>query len=382
MKPVSPPISKRFIDYSEDLENIQEKLEKDIQELIDELEERIDSDDIYKLNRRYIKHYNELIRLYKLLANDKIVKDDKKRLEQYDKVYNKIMEKVIKTEQTQLDTFLKPLVERDISDNEYAGHTHFMLVFITYLLNKYKNSCKIDDLYGRGIIAPDYIANGINYCRRADKDGNITWNPEFVKQLGEALIKCVNLGNDVVLIPLIICLFQPGFHFNLLVYRPKLGVIDHFEPNGYTDYLPEYYHNVYKNMEILTEQLEPYIGKVKYNSPKNICPIGFLKSPRKPLIYLGPQQIEYTHRETRVKVKTEGFCVAWGLLLMELLLKFPTVPLDVILQDVYTYLGFENFEESKKKFTDLILNYSTDIYKIYKEYANKPQKRLHNVYLK
>jgi hypothetical protein len=68
-------------------------------------------------------------------------------------------------------------------------------------------------------------------------------------------------------------------HSNLLIYRPKQGIVEHFEAHGpvyYSklEYFEEFNRYIDEGMKKLWEdQLTPYIGKVKYVPRNIVCPL-------------------------------------------------------------------------------------------------------------
>ena len=233
----------------------------------------------------------------------------------------------------------------------------FVSLVFTSVIDKY-NHPFIDDILYSGIFENEVVmgTNGISLIYYPGVSEDYDSFPIDVQYLGEQLKKIQD--KDLVCIPVYITIIEEESgkvivterHLNLLIYRPKLGVVDHFEPHGSSYYSKYNYYdeaNKYINdgMEKLWEnQLTPYIGKVKYISRDIVCP-----------------------SRVGIQVLSEGrLCALITIFIADLCLKNPKVTTPEIIQKVF------EISNSDSDYIKRIMNgYIVTAYRDMKKYVNE-----------
>ena len=149
--------------------------------------------------------------------------------------------------------------------------------FFLSMLSKYKNPAVIIDIKQKQSKYTYPTRTGIHVFisyKQTDYDFKLD-----VEYLGKQLKYYKNIGVDVICIPFNFNYFGmdglPVAHANMLIYRPKMKVVDHFEPHGarYTSEEDNISYIIQDSLENLWEnQLTPFIGKVSFVSSKIVCP--------------------------------------------------------------------------------------------------------------
>ena len=156
--------------------------------------------------------------------------------------------------------------------------------------------------------------------------------------------ECVKRGVDLVLIPLHLRFgTSHSGHANMLIYRPKFGIVERFEPHGQAYGNSEKENNAFN--KILTEIFEgpgakTRLGKIRYKEPFEICPM------RKK----GFQSLEGSLSSLRSE--GGGFCMMWSLFLMEMIFLNPTLSTKEVIDKV-----FDITKEQPEYLKDVIRGY-------------------------
>ena len=190
---------------------------------------------------------------------------------------------------------------------EWVGISLFSQIFYTYLIKKYKSDCYIDKLYF------NISLTGDEYWFDEKKE-----LPK-INRVCDLIYECSkNNNSNIVLVP-----FSFNFvfnnnlfaHANLLIFRKKEFMLEHFEPHGI------FRLNRQINMQI-EDLLKKYLVMFndvffkKFNkrmtvvNPESICPTKY-----------GLQTLETS---SSLAKNTPGFCLAWTLFFAELVLKNPS----------------------------------------------------------
>lgn len=199
------------------------------------------------------------------------------------------------------------------------------ITWFAYLAVLKKFNSKCVPVYG--ITADKRQRNfGIRLIFRDNEKSELLEKPELLDDLGVQLKKCLKRKVEVIPIHLSIHAekkIEKGYkypqsfsHANMLIYRPFEKIVERFEPQGQTTPLFEEQTNT-ELIEIF-KRLEPYIGKVKYVPPIEICP--FVK---------GLQSLE-----SSLKSVSSGYCSMWSLFVMEMVLNNPSKTTTQIIDDV------------------------------------------------
>jgi hypothetical protein len=179
------------------------------------------------------------------------------------------------------------------------------VVFLS-VLEKYKNPALIVDIEYKGPYQHELPRNPLRAGftvvippRFKGNDFKIDY-----KTLGKQLQYYKDL--DVICIPFNF-ISKIYFHGNMLIYKPKLGIVEHFEPNGgffMLGGISEYIQRCMRNLFV--NQLTPWIGPVQYVGTGMVCPK-----------YNGLQRLS----------KDEG-CAIWSVIIADFALSNPTMALS------------------------------------------------------
>ena len=212
---------------------------------------------------------------------------------------------------------------------EGAKHEHGVnfepLIFVEnimylHLLEKYSNNCAMQSIY-------------------ITESGELNFfggENEFT----ERILDCIRRGSKIIVI--LLGLYE---HANLLIVRPLLRTVERFEPNGSRGY---YYkieiqtNRIIKNL--VENQLKSQIGPYKYIPPENMC-------------YHGFQRLESSYPGFD-NIEGGGFCMAWSLFLMELVLMNPEYTTKKIIEE-----GLKISKSDPKYLKEVIRGYVKDIEK-------------------
>jgi len=193
-------------------------------------------------------------------------------------------------------------------------------LYLIYLLNKYKSKCLIKTTAfnkSRGLVFIN-MNNFIKFLKLFGFKPLYEIENRISYEVADELVDCIkNKDIETIIIPLsIIDLKRHAGHANVLIYRKKMSVIEHFEPHGnngiYQDVIKtkmEYFITTLNNK--LTSQNLPNVELI---SASNVCP------------YIGPQRLEAVIPNKKLndgRLETGGYCVVWSLLFTELALKYP-----------------------------------------------------------
>lgn len=167
---------------------------------------------------------------------------------------------------------------------EWPHGSSFVQLVFTSVVDKYDHPFIYDIPY-HGIFENDIVqdTNGISLALYPGVHEDYPESfPIDHDNLGKQLTKLQD--NDIICIPVYFTIIEDDKgvteqHMNLLIYRPKEHMVDHFEPHGSSYYSKYEYYNEFnayidKGMKMLWEnQLTKYIGKVRYMARDITCPV-------------------------------------------------------------------------------------------------------------
>ena len=224
-----------------------------------------------------------------------------------------------------------------------CGRANIEALFYLYLIKKYKSKCvatKIGDLRTDGTL----LGISVNIKNKLTKGEEEEMRDDFVN-LAKTLTQCIKKGEETIIIPLNYYKKQSSGHSNMLIYRRRTNVIEHFEPHG-----GEYRGdtggqiNIDKIMNFLirifnAELKKQNLPEVTYIEATNVCP------------YLnGLQALESSSLLKKSKGEPGGYCSTWSMFFAELCLKNPDKSSKEILENIYNYLATkENADNYLKK---------------------------------
>jgi hypothetical protein len=198
-------------------------------------------------------------------------------------------------------------------DKKYHGNTRLIDIAFMAVLEKHKNVAFIIDIKYKGkydtSMAPSRFGFEIAIPRNLKSDDlKIDY-----KQLGIQLQYYSD--HDIICVPFNFLERFGAGHANMLIYRPKLGIVEHFEPHGFnyvdgSDPIDKYIKRCMINL--WEKQLTPWVGSVKYISTDMICPS-----------YMGLQNIS-----------GDMGCLMWSLFAADVALSNPDIRLSTLIPTI------------------------------------------------
>jgi len=227
----------------------------------------------------------------------------------------------VKKIHSKLDLFSEKNIIR-----RWPGYDIIDTLFYLYLFNKYKNKCLIKH---KGLTSDISLGLELQIQTRILQKNKYQ---EHLKSVAEQLVACIERGIASIVIPLYLKTPEGG-HANILIYRKKDNVIEHFEPHG-----SRYLGSSDKFNKLIDKKLNEFILVLNNQLKKiNKEPVKLIPSNDVcPLIY-GLQSLEET-ATNKIPLEGGGYCAAWSMFFTELALKNPTVPSNELLNIIYNKL--------------------------------------------
>lgn len=206
----------------------------------------------------------------------------------------------------------------EVQDVHFDSSRDTSIFGFIYLMKKYRSRCFIP---GKLQFTPKdggklkYVIQGTIYKK--------------ARVLGPDLAACVQNDEPILFIPLEIHFVSPdGVHMNatghqnLLIYRPRKGVVERFEPdfNGY-----ESYELINERLKTLFEEtLTPVLGPLRYTFAQPACPVW-----KKSL-----QELEASASQ-KPREEGNGYCQMWSLFVMEAVLMNPDMDMEAVVAECF-----------------------------------------------
>ena len=240
---------------------------------------------------------------------------------------------------TKLDFFSETPVIR-----QWPGYTVVDTLFYLYLFNKYKHNCLIKD--GGGTLLGVRLKINIYLSPAELSDYN-----EHLRSISTQLSKCIKKNLNSIVIPLYLE-FSTTNHANLLIYRKKDNIIEHFEPHGSV-----FMGDNIKDKQSIVPQLKSFIDMLNSNLIKiKKKPVTLISSDVVcPYIY-GLQGLESASKQVKYLLQGKGYCAAWSMFFTELVLKNPTVPTNELLNIIISKFD-KNMEKKSNYLRQIIVGY-------------------------
>lgn len=213
-----------------------------------------------------------------------------------------------------------------------CGYSNIESLFYLHLIKKYKSKCvtKKTQLLDK---QDTLLGMSINIKMKLTKEEEATMRDQFVN-LAKTLTKCIKKGEETIIIPLNYYkgLLRVG-HSNVLIYRRRTNVIEHFEPHGGSFKGSEKeQENIERKIDFFIRIFNAELKKdnmhaITYVAATNVCP------------YLwGLQSFEAHSVLKKSKGEPGGYCSIWSMFFAELCLKNPDKSSEEILENIYNYL--------------------------------------------
>ena len=252
----------------------------------------------------------------------------------------------VKNIHQKLDIFAE---NNDIKD--WNGNEIIDTFFYLYLFNKYKQNCFIR--YNKLKKNVAYYFLGLKLIIKEKKETTIEETSNFeihmleiAKQLADC-IKRQELQN--IVLPLYLEFFNSG-HANLLIYRQKNNVIEHFEPHGSQIRMPA------KKIKAINTKLDEFISLLNKELPQqsqvqlvranDVCPM-----------FDGFQVLEEKSTVPKFEIQGGGYCAAWSMFFTELALKNPNYSSNELINIIYDKLEQYSIKDRNNYLRKVIVGY-------------------------
>ena len=266
----------------------------------------------------------------------------------------------IKKINTKLDFFSNTNVIR-----QWSGYDVIDTLFYLYLFNKYKQNCLIKY---KGASSKNSLGLELQIKTNLSRTEYSVYE-KHLQMVSIKLSECIEKNPDSIVIPLYIKKSNGG-HANILIYRKKDNVIEHFEPHG-----SKMITRDPQNNQLIQTQLNLFIAMLNDQLKKNNKPpVNLIPSNTVcPYIY-GLQGLEEKASQKKTALEGGGYCAAWSMFFTELVLKNPTIPSNELLNIILNKFN-KDIEKQRtylrNRTDNFIANYDT-IINIQTELFNNP----------
>lgn len=209
------------------------------------------------------------------------------------------------------------------------GHDYVEIMMYLYLMKKYRTQCVPYHKHAPGMEPKLSLFLRLKKGLPQEQQKDMLHRFEAI---ATEVSNCVKKGDKIVVIPL--CYYRgKGAHANMLIYRRKTNVIEHFEPHG----------GEYRDQGNVQDISKHFIGmfiKVLNNKFEkiNVPPATYVEaSDVCPYIH-GLQTLEGKSKLKHSKAEPGGYCMAWSFFFAELCLKNPEMSSRDVLENIYNYL--------------------------------------------
>lgn len=213
----------------------------------------------------------------------------------------------------------------------WTGTVHVYNLFYLYLMNKYKSRC----LLLSSTTHPSHYNNGLTIYLPNHPDYDIMEREIHYLHTSIQLIDCLKQHRHTeitapIIIPVTMRCSAECSHANVLIYRPMLNEIEHFEPHGSRfTHLTNKKNEVDVELAVFIHRLNTHLVEegfpaVRFIPAHIVCPRIFegfqLESSVEHIFVLnGIENNEFG------EIETGGYCLAWCMFFTELVLKNPTI---------------------------------------------------------
>ena len=254
----------------------------------------------------------------------------------------------IKKINTKLDLFTKNNVIR-----KWKGYDIIDTLFYLYLFNKYKQNCLIKY---EGVVAKNALGVELQIKDKLSAYTYRIYN-KHLRVVSKQLADCIKKNLESIVIPLYLKT-STGGHANLLIYRKKDHIIEHFEPHG-----SKYMSANKNNNQMIEIQLIRFIKMLNSELKKNNQPFVKLIPSNEVCPYIdGLQSLEEDARQKEtIPYQGPGLCSAWSMFFTELTLKNPTISSNELLNIIMNKFDKEP-DKQAKYIRQIIIGYINLIY--------------------
>ena len=248
----------------------------------------------------------------------------------------------IKKINSKLDFFSNTNVIR-----QWSGYDVIDTLFYLYLFNKYKQNCLIKY---KGASSKHSLGLELQIKTNLPRTEYSVYE-KHLQMVSIKLSECIEKNPDSIVIPLYIKKSNGG-HANILIYRKKDNVIEHFEPHG-----SKIITRDPQNNQLIETQLNLFIAMLNEQLKKNNKPpVNLIPSNTVcPYIY-GLQGLEEKASQKKSALEGGGYCAAWSMFFTELVLKNPTIPSNELLNIILNKFN-KDIEKQRTYLRKVIIGY-------------------------
>jgi len=237
----------------------------------------------------------------------------------------------------------------------FAPYNFFFNLIFAGLLLKYGNKCFWDSNLASGRNVWTGISSGLTVVftnENMNKVEELTpiFKDSFVKAFGEHIQGCIKRGEEVIVLPLTLRGYTKEMakdsvgnksvnykstksgHANMIVFRPKQGIVERFEPHGSKSGFSEGITaegeiTINKVLKTFWEKdMKKYLGAIRFVPPIDICPTKYPKSA-------GFQSIQSQIGADIFGNKYAGFCGMWSVFFAEMVITNPEKSSDQLITE-------------------------------------------------
>ena len=229
----------------------------------------------------------------------------------------------------------------DSSPVDWVGILPIKFMYIEHIIQKYNLNCTSPTLdNATGMASSSGLIFNIHDDAKEFEKAKPKSN-KIISDFAKNLVACMNNNKNQKLVPVQLKLqfSDSTAHANLLLVRPNLGVVEHFEPHG-----PSLNHDsrmksvnrisqINQNIRFFTECLNREQKRVKYKAVLSHLTCPYLEGA-----YYGVQTLESRYKDKTKHEQNGGYCLAWSYFVLELVLMNPDNTLRYVQESVLRYL--------------------------------------------
>lgn len=231
----------------------------------------------------------------------------------------------VKKIHSKLDLFSKKNIIR-----QWPGYDIIDTLFYLYLFNKYKNNCLIKY---QGLTSKNSLGIELQIKQRMSANDKAIYQ-QHLQAVSKQLSDCIERNPDSIIVPLYLKGSGGGGHANVLIYRKKDHIIEHFEPHG------AYYSLLNSKInKLIDTKLNEFMRILNTHlKKKDKPPVKLIPSNDVCPYISGLQALEEKSSQQKLPLEGGGYCAAWSMFFTELALKNPTIPSNELLNIIYNKL--------------------------------------------
>jgi hypothetical protein len=261
------------------------------------------------------------------------------------KTKTQIKKEIHKKQVEKIERYFDSLADKGLKHDmlEWIGYVFFEKMFNLYLFHKYKLEClglaQDWNYYGSAKIVK-FKELSFSLVPSSYSDAYVE-DKTFNSLIAKTIAECINRKKELIPIPVGITWLEGTgndenikAHANVLIYRAATNSIEHFEPYGSYLFTPhDIKFTTYPNDIRIQKKIRKFIDEINVELKKYKLPDVTLITSNICCPYRGLQGIEGNLKKKITKTgkkESEGYCAAWSLLFIELILKNPKLDSTII----------------------------------------------------